>query len=487
MTVIVARVVKVTSPRETTGTPVVAGTIVSMAVGEVVMIAPPPVEVSAVVVDAPVTAALVDAPAPVGDLELTLEWDAAGGAVGVDMDVAAVAFDAAGALVDAAYYNQHTALDGALAHSADVAPDAFAPGRMAETIRVDVGKLGGGGAAAAAADAIVFVISCYKGGTFKDVETATARLAEVGADGARAPLVESAVGCQGAHTSLCFAALSRARGGGGGWHYTSLGEPCGGHHFHDCLAAQRELLASRGLLDRATMREWSLGMDKTLRMTKGDYAVLPVGARTATVGLGWRSAAGCDLDTSLVAARRRPGAGGGGAVEIRGTCYFKNTALYGGAVRHTGDEQSDGTAATAGDNEAIAIELARVPAEATALYAVVNVYDQAHTLSEVAESYVRLVVDGRELARYDLGAKMSDRGLVYCRLVRCFTLDGAGWAFEALGLSCGGQCAFDVEMTDAIKGVPGVPVVDVPDLTREERKARCVWEPALARRCCVVS
>ena len=42
-------------------------------------------------------------------------------------------------------------------------------------------------------------------------------------------------------------------------------------------------------------------------------------------------------------------------------------------------------------------------------------------------------------------------------------------------------------MTDAIKGVPGVPVVDVPDLTREERKARCVWEPALARRCCVVS
>ena len=95
-------------------------------------------------------------------------WDFFGGKK-VDLDAQALCFDSIGNLVDAAYYNQLEACNGAIKHSGD---NRSGEGEgFDESIDLDVDLL-----ATSHVEFVAIVVTAYSGGSFFDVETATAVL-----------------------------------------------------------------------------------------------------------------------------------------------------------------------------------------------------------------------------------------------------------------------------------------------------------------------
>jgi len=86
----------------------------------------------------------------------------------VDLDVAAVLFDVRGQLIDAAFYKQLEIEEGAIIHSGDNR-NGEGDGDD-ETIFVNLDQL------SQKVKIIMFVVSAYSGGTFKNVETANVEL-----------------------------------------------------------------------------------------------------------------------------------------------------------------------------------------------------------------------------------------------------------------------------------------------------------------------
>ncbi len=117
------------------------------------------------------------------------------------------------------------------------------------------------------------------------------------------------------------------------------------------------------------------------------------------------------------------------------TCvYFNNTSMFGGAIRHSGDDRTGGSS-QAGDDEMILIDLDRIPNYVQKMAFVVNIYDanvRNQHFGLVQNAYIR-VADrdtNTEVCRFNLSENYTGMtGLVAGEIYR----SGSEWKFDAIG------------------------------------------------------
>ncbi len=155
------------------------------------------------------------------------------------------------------------------------------------------------------------------------------------------------------------------------------------------------------------------------------------GLTAVLVGLGWdaRSTTGTDFD--LDASAIMCGADGK-VVDDQHFVFFNNLKSPEGSVEHTGDNK---TGEGEGDDEAIKVAVATVPANVEKIAFPVSIYDadtRSQSFGQVRNAYIRVVnqANGTELARYDLSEDAStETAMVFGELYR----SGAEWKFRAVG------------------------------------------------------
>ncbi len=160
------------------------------------------------------------------------------------------------------------------------------------------------------------------------------------------------------------------------------------------------------------------------------------GLTAVTVGLGWDSrvtdGAAFDLDASVFIC------GEDGKVRNDTDFVFYNNKLgANGAVEHQGDNRTgDG----AGDDEAVKVDLSKLPTDVKKLVFAVTIHDsdaRAQNFGQVGNAYIRVLnsAGGAELARYDLSEDYStETALVFGELYR----HNAEWKFKAVGAGFAG-------------------------------------------------
>jgi stress response protein SCP2 len=163
----------------------------------------------------------------------------------------------------------------------------------------------------------------------------------------------------------------------------------------------------------------SLQKNQTVSLVKGGRPLLS----QVRMGLGWEPAfhaTDIDLDASVIAYGPRR--------NHLDSCYFGKLSILSGAVKHSGDNL---TGEGAGDDEAIVVDLARIPQETTALVFTVNSFS-GQKFTEVAKAYCRLLDDatGDELVRFDLTHAEPQTGVLMCKLIRQYSGE---WEMTALG------------------------------------------------------
>ena len=169
-------------------------------------------------------------------------------------------------------------------------------------------------------------------------------------------------------------------------------------------------------------------------LTKGGNVSLTKqspGLTAVTVGLGWdiRTTTGADFD--LDASAIMCGADGK-VLSDSHFVFFNNMKSSDGSVEHTGDNT---TGEGEGDDEAIKVNLATVPAEVEKVAFPVSIYDadaRAQSFGQVRNAFIRVVnqADNVEIARYDLSEDAStETAMVFGELYR----NGAEWKFRAVG------------------------------------------------------
>ncbi|MEV6979241.1 TerD family protein [Kitasatospora sp. NPDC093806] len=155
------------------------------------------------------------------------------------------------------------------------------------------------------------------------------------------------------------------------------------------------------------------------------------GLTAVVVGLGWdvRTTTGTDfdLDASALLCNDQ------GRVDKDGNfVFFNNLKSPDGSVEHTGDNL---TGEGEGDDEAIKVNLAAVPADVQKIVFPVSIYDaenRTQNFGQVRNAFIRVVnqADNKELARYDLSEDAStETAMVFGELYR----NGAEWKFRAIG------------------------------------------------------
>ncbi|MEV7782358.1 TerD family protein [Kitasatospora sp. NPDC088351] len=155
------------------------------------------------------------------------------------------------------------------------------------------------------------------------------------------------------------------------------------------------------------------------------------GLSAVTIGLGWdvRTTTGAefDLDASAIVLNAD------GKVLSNGHfVFFNNTSTPDGTVVHTGDNR---TGEGAGDDEAINVNLAGLPAEAAKITFPVSIYDavaRSQNFGQVRNAYIRVInaAGGAEIARYDLSEDAAtETAMIFGELYR----NGAEWKFRAVG------------------------------------------------------
>ncbi|MFI8933755.1 TerD family protein [Streptomyces sp. NPDC053474] len=189
-------------------------------------------------------------------------------------------------------------------------------------------------------------------------------------------------------------------------------------------------------------------MSTPVNLTKGQQISLNKadgGALTAVrMGLGWQAAPRkgflakltgsreIDLDASAVlfGAARQP-------VDV---VFFQHLVSDDGSVRHTGDNLVGG-AGQGGDDEAILVDLARVPAHVDQIVFTVNSFT-GQTFAEVANAFCRLIDEstGRELARYTLTGGGSHTAQIMAKVHRT----PSGWQLKAIGEPASGRTFQDL-------------------------------------------
>ncbi|MEH3053186.1 MAG: TerD family protein [Patulibacter minatonensis] len=123
--------------------------------------------------------------------------------------------------------------------------------------------------------------------------------------------------------------------------------------------------------------------------------------------------------------------------------FFNNMVSPDGSVEHQGDNR---TGEGEGDDEVIAIDLARVPAEVQRIVFPVSIYDadqRTQNFGQVRNAFIRIVnADSeREIARYDLSEDASsETAIVFGEVYRRdhewkFRAVGQGWAAGLAGIA----------------------------------------------------
>ena len=149
------------------------------------------------------------------------------------------------------------------------------------------------------------------------------------------------------------------------------------------------------------------------------------------IGLGWdtRSSDGAefDLDASLFMLNAQN--------KVRGDSdfiFYNQLKSSDGSVEHTGDNRSG---AGDGDDEAIKVDLSRVPQDVQKLAVSVTIFEadaRRQNFGMVQNAFIRIVNDetGRELARYDLSEDAStETAMVFGEVYR----NAGEWKFRAVG------------------------------------------------------
>ncbi|UQA94081.1 TerD family protein [Streptomyces halobius] len=161
------------------------------------------------------------------------------------------------------------------------------------------------------------------------------------------------------------------------------------------------------------------------------------------MGLGWQAAPRkgflarltareIDLDASAVLFA------GEDAVDV---VFFQHLISNDGSVRHTGDNVVGG-AGQGGDDEAILVDLQRLPAHVDQIVFTVNSFT-GQTFAEVQNAFCRLIDEttGQELARYTLSGGGAYTAQVMAKVHRA---DGGTWQMSAIGEPANGRTFQDL-------------------------------------------
>ena len=155
------------------------------------------------------------------------------------------------------------------------------------------------------------------------------------------------------------------------------------------------------------------------------------GMTAVLIGLGWdaRSTTGFDFDLDASALMLGPS---GKILSDSHFIFFNNLNSPDGSVEHTGDNL---TGEGEGDDEAIKVNLAAVPAECDKIVFPVSIYDaeqRGQSFGQVRNAFIRVVnqAGGAEIARYDLSEDAStETAMVFGELYR----NNGEWKFRAVG------------------------------------------------------
>lgn len=156
------------------------------------------------------------------------------------------------------------------------------------------------------------------------------------------------------------------------------------------------------------------------------------GLTAVVVALGWdrRTTTGqpFDLDASAILAD----AATGRVARDEDFVFYNNLSSLDGSVQHSGDNRNG---KGAGEDEAIRINLAAVPASVAKVVVVASIYqaeERRQTFGQVRNAAIRVLDlhSGHELARYDLSEDAAlDTAVVFGELYRF----GGEWRFRAIG------------------------------------------------------
>ena len=171
-----------------------------------------------------------------------------------------------------------------------------------------------------------------------------------------------------------------------------------------------------------------------LSLTKGGNLSLTKEAPGMTkvlVGLGWdaRSTDGQDFDLDASAFLLKAD----GKVRADSDFIFYNQLKsVDGSVEHTGDNR---TGAGDGDDEAIKVDLSKVPADIDKIAFTVTIHEaetRRQSFGQVRNAFIRIVNQDSnvEVARYDLAEDAStETAMIFAELYR----HGTEWKFRAVG------------------------------------------------------
>ncbi|SHN92007.1 Tellurium resistance protein TerD [Bathymodiolus heckerae thiotrophic gill symbiont] len=149
------------------------------------------------------------------------------------------------------------------------------------------------------------------------------------------------------------------------------------------------------------------------------------------VGLGWdeRATDGAefDLDASIFLLKLD-----GKVRADNDFIFYNNLTSSDGSVVHQGDNR---TGEGEGDDEAVKIDLAKVPAEVDKISVTVTIHDAVNrnqNFGQVANAFIRVVNDenNEEVARYDLSEDYSiETAMIFGEIYR----HSGEWKFKAVG------------------------------------------------------
>lgn len=149
------------------------------------------------------------------------------------------------------------------------------------------------------------------------------------------------------------------------------------------------------------------------------------------IGLGWDTRATDGVDFDLDASVFLLNAMG----KVRNDLdfiFYNNLLSSDGSVEHTGDNR---TGEGEGDDEAVRVNLAAVPADVDKLAVTVTIHDaqaRGQNFGQVDNAFIRVVNEdnGREIVRYDLSEDAStETAMIFGEVYR----HGGEWKFRAVG------------------------------------------------------
>jgi tellurium resistance protein TerD len=180
----------------------------------------------------------------------------------------------------------------------------------------------------------------------------------------------------------------------------------------------------------------------TISLNKGGKLSLSKEApdlKKVLVGLGWdaRATDGADFDLDASAFLLKED----GKVRSEADFIFYNQLKSAcGSVQHTGDNR---TGAGEGDDEAVMVDLTKVPADVHKITFTVTIHEaeqRKQNFGQVSNAFIRLVnaENNTEVARYDLAEDAStETAMIFGELYRHNT----EWKFGAVGQGYAGGLA----------------------------------------------